>query len=111
MSALELKVYEILKQRFSEQEASTLLELFDAKAEQKFNERKESFVTSKDKESLKTISNAKDLFATKEDLSRIEGHLRKEIAESKSDIIKWMFLFCIGQIAATISLMMMFIKK
>jgi len=57
------------------------------------------------------LSESKELFATKEDLSRIEGHLRKEIAESKSDIIKWMFLFWIGQITATIGLMVMFIKK
>jgi len=88
MSALELKVYEIFKTRFSEQEATTLLELLEAKAEQKYQEKK-------------------DVLATKEDI----GNLRKEIAESKSDIIKWMFLFWIGQIAATIGLVVLYIKK
>lgn len=70
MSALELKVYEIFKSRFSEQKATTLLELLESKAEQKYQEKKE-------------------VLATKEDI----GQLRKEITESKSDLIKWIFFW------------------
>ena len=50
------------------------------------------------------FSSEKDRLATKEDLAKELGTIRKEIAESKADIIKWMFLFWIGQIAVTIGI-------
>ncbi len=81
MSALELKVYEIFKSKFSEQEATVVLEYFEAKAEQKYLEKK-------------------DILATKQDLS-----------ETKSDIIKWMFIFWIGQLAATFGFILLYLKK
>ena len=61
MSALELKVYDIFKSRFSEQEATTVIEYFETKADEKFQLRKE-------------------IMATKSD-----------IYEAKVDIIRWMF--------------------
>ncbi len=35
MSALELEVYEILKNKFSDKEAAKVIELFETKAEEK----------------------------------------------------------------------------
>ncbi|MEI6185432.1 MAG: hypothetical protein WCP65_07870 [Bacteroidota bacterium] len=61
MSTLELKVYDIFKSRFSEQEAATVIEYFEVKADEKFLQRK-------------------DIMATKTD-----------IYESKVEIIRWMF--------------------
>jgi hypothetical protein len=42
----------------------------------------------------------KDVLATKHDLSEV-----------KADIIKWMFIFWIGQLAATFGLVLLFLKK
>ncbi len=61
MSTLELKVYDIFKSRFSEQEAAIVIEYFDKKSDKKFQQRKE-------------------IMATKSD-----------IHEAKVDIIRWMF--------------------
>ena len=61
MSTLELKVYEIFKSKFSEQEAITVIEYFEVKADKKFLQRK-------------------DIKSTKTD-----------IFESKVEIIRWMF--------------------
>ena len=82
MSTIELKVYEIFKNRFSEKEAEMVIEFFEAKTEKKYEEKK-------------------DVLATKEDI----GQLRKEISESKIDIIKWMVAMWIAQMAAIIFLM------
>ncbi len=71
MSSLELEVYEIFKNRFTEKEASKVIEYFEAKAEEKYLQKK-------------------DTLATKQDIS-----------EAKADVIKWMFIFWIGQLAAT----------
>ena len=45
--------------------------------------------------------------ATKDDLALV----RKEIGESKADMIKWMFIFWIGQVGATLAIVFLFLKK
>lgn len=77
MSALELEVYEIFKNRFTEKEAAKVIEYFETKAEEKISQKKDVFMTKDDKVEM---------------ISRIES--------SKTDTIKWMFIFWIGQLAA-----------
>ncbi|MEO8852984.1 MAG: hypothetical protein ABI359_04345 [Ginsengibacter sp.] len=72
MKAIELKVYEILKNRFSEKEAETFIEYFDAKA-------------------IEKIDDKKDLFLTKN--NKID--LIEKMNKDKVDLIKWMFGFWI----------------
>jgi len=48
----------------------------------------------------------KDILATKDDIATV----RKEIAESKSDMITWMFVFWIGQLAATAGIVFAFLN-
>ena len=79
MSTLEIKVYEIFKSKFSEQEATTVIEYFEAKTEQKFTDKKGIFQTKQDKIDL---------------IEKIET--------SKTDIVKWMFAFWIGTIGIAI---------
>jgi hypothetical protein len=45
--------------------------------------------------------------ATKDDIANV----RKEIGESKADTIKWMFIFWIGQVGATLAIVLLFLKK
>lgn len=81
MSVTEMQLFQILKAKLGEQEAEELV----------------SFV----KTELKAeYENKREVLATKEDL-----------ANSKADIIKWMFIFWIGQIAVTVGIILMFIKK
>lgn len=49
MSTLELKVYEIFKTKFSEQEAATVIEYFESKTEDKIQQKKDIFLTKDDK--------------------------------------------------------------
>lgn len=51
-TTLELKVYDLLKQRFNEEEAKIVIEYFDAKAEEKINQKKDVFLTKEDKVDL-----------------------------------------------------------
>ncbi len=48
----------------------------------------------------KEVSAKTDVLATKEAL-----------AETKAELIKWMFIFWIGQIAATFGFILLFLKK
>ena len=92
MSAIELKAYEVLKSKFGEPEASTLIEYFDVKTEQKFTEKKE-------------------VLATKEDVLNFRAELLEKVESTKSDMVKWMFIFWGGQVAATFGFILLFLKK
>ena len=79
MSTLELKVYDIFKNRFNEKEAELVIEYFEHKAEEKFIGKKEVFLTKQDK-----------------------VELVEKIESSKTDIIKWLVAMWIAQMAAII---------
>lgn len=88
MSALELEGYEIFKNCFTEKEAAKVIEYFEVKAEEKISQKKDVFMTKHDKIELITQTKGDKV----EMISRIES--------SKTDIIRWMFIFWIGQLAA-----------
>lgn len=69
-----IEMYNILKKKLGDNEAQALTEYVESKVE-------------------KSIEKEKDILATKVDL-----------AETKSDIIKWMFLFWIGQVVVTLGI-------
>lgn len=83
-----MKVYEIFKTRLSEHEAAAIIQYIDEKTEKKFDEKK-------------------DMLATKEDIMKLREELRVEMREIKADMIKWMFIFWIGQLAAIIAIIKM----
>ncbi|MBI3754107.1 MAG: DUF1640 domain-containing protein [Deltaproteobacteria bacterium] len=88
MHVAEIELYEILKTKIGEKEARTLVEYIEAKVEKKFEEKK-------------------DTLATKQDIANLEIRIEK----TKSDIIKWMFLFWIGQLASLIAILQIFFRK
>jgi hypothetical protein len=45
--------------------------------------------------------------ATKEDLAKVKYDLSREISNS----VKWMFIFWIGQVGATLAIVFLFLKK
>ena len=49
MSVLELKVYDVLKARFNEEEARTVIEYIAKKSEEKMDQKKDIFLTKDDK--------------------------------------------------------------
>lgn len=74
MSVSEIQLFNILKERIGEKEAQSLVEFVESRVEKEFEKNKDHLATKKD------------------------------IAESKADMIKWMFIFWIGQIAAIMAL-------
>ena len=88
MVVSELRLYELLKARLGAQEAEAFVEILEKRVDTKFDE-------------------AKQTLATKEDIAKLET----KIADNKAEIIKWMFIFWIGQIAATFGFILLFLKK
>lgn len=74
MVVSEIQLYELLKARIGEKEASAFVEILEKKVDARFEV-------------------SKSVLATKEDL-----------ANHKAEIIKWMFIFWVGQLAAMVAI-------
>lgn len=85
MVVSEIKLYELLKAKIGEREAEAFIEILDGRVDTRLVE--------------KTA-----VFATKEDLAKIEGKLLSTISESKVDIIKWMVATAIAIVGLTVAL-------
>ena len=66
------------------------------------------YIQDKIKDELDTQSN---VLATKHDLSSLELKLSEKIGDTLTEMIKWMFIFWVGQIAVTFGFILLFLKK
>jgi hypothetical protein len=57
------------------------------------------------------IASKTSALASREDLAKEIGSVREDIANVKAEMIKWMFIFWIGQIAATFGFIILYLKK
>jgi hypothetical protein len=85
MIVSEIKLYELLKVKLGEKEAEAFIEVLETRVDKKFEEKQSEFILEKDKEKLLTKADALAIFATKEDLAKVE-----------TGMIKWMFIFIVG---------------
>ncbi|MBC7589194.1 MAG: hypothetical protein H7178_12640 [Chitinophagaceae bacterium] len=87
MRALELKVYDIFKTKLGEAEAKIIIEYFEAKADEKYEQKK-------------------DVLATKEDING----LRIDMKDLENRLIKQMYWINIVQFLATIGSILAILK-
>ncbi|MGI4751555.1 MAG: hypothetical protein ACRYFB_13060 [Janthinobacterium lividum] len=88
MQVSEIQLFQILKEKVGEEQAKTLAEYVETKIEKQFELKK-------------------DVLATKQDI----GELKLEMANHKSEMIKWMFIFWIGQVSVMIGIIVLILKK
>ena len=91
MIVSEIQLYELLKAKLGEKEAGAFVEILERRVDKKFEENK-------------------SILATKEDLARLEGRIDAKISETKAELIKWMFIFWIGQLASFIAIAKFFLQ-
>ena len=114
-----LEIYEDLKSQFKEEEARALTKALEKSLEE-YQKKQESFLSTKDdvarlqqtmKDDIVQLQeNTKDSITKvrielKEDINKV----RNDLANAKAEIIKWLFIFLIGQ-GATIISILKFIK-
>lgn len=92
----EIQLFQFLKEKMGEKEAEALVTFIDAKIKDTAKESNE--------QNLKVL-------ATKEDLANLRTELKTDIANTKAEIIKWMFIFWFGQLAAFIAIAKFFFSK
>jgi len=67
-----------------------------------------NYIEDKIKDEVKLQS---DVLTTKQDLANIELKLSERIGDTRTEMIKWMFIFWIGQVAVTFGFILLFLKK
>jgi len=88
MKVSEIQLFNILKERLGESEAQTLVEYVDHRVETEFDIKKDVLATKE------------DVYAVKEDIYAV----KEDVANVKAELIKWMFVFWVGQLAAFIAI-------
>ncbi len=106
MQVAEIELYEILKTKLGEKEAKTLVEYIEAKVGKELEEKKDIVATKEDINGLK-IEIEKVRTGMVVEIEKV----RTEMEKTRSDIIKWMFLFWIGQLASLIAILQIFFRK
>lgn len=95
-----LKLYKIASKYFTNQDdASQFINEIENAVDIKFEDKKTILAT---REFVK-----EEIASIKEEIFDV----KKEIAEAKADLIKWMFIFWIGQLGATIAIILLYVKK
>lgn len=108
-AAQSLKIYEILNRQFGKpDEARQVVGAIEAVVSEKVDEGNKRYETLFHKDLEIVRLEAKE---TAQTLRTEMQSLRTEMKEMKSEMIKWMFIFWIGQIAATIGIILLFVKK
>jgi len=60
---------------------------------------------------IKSLATKDDIAIVNERIAQVNSDLSTKIAESKADNIKWMFIFWIGQVGATLAIILLYLKK
>jgi RNAse (barnase) inhibitor barstar len=109
MYVASIKLYHFFRKNLSlpETAAQELVEALDEVIKDQITGKIEHTmeIVHKDIQSLKDYMDNR--FATKDALARLDV----KIESTKSELVRWMFLFWIGQLAATFGFILFFLKK
>ena len=91
-----IDLYNLLRPKLGEQEAKALTEYISAVGESNAEKQTDVYekIVNKDINVLRG--------EMRTEMAQMEGRLEAKIAETKAEIIKWMFIFWIGQIAVAV---------
>jgi hypothetical protein len=85
----------------------TITKLYDLVSIKLGKETAENLTTFIEEKIRSEVDTKTSILATKEDLARTDT----KIETSKADLIKWMFVFWVGQVITIFGLILLFLKK
>ncbi len=88
-------------------EAKETARLYKLLSDKLGNDTTEAMFKYIDNKTERSVEATIKTLATKDDIANV----RKEIGDAKVDTIKWMFIFWVGQIGATLAIIFLFLKK
>lgn len=85
----------------------TVTRLYDLLTEKVGKDAAENLTSYIEEKIKNEFDNKSEILATKGDVAKLDV----KITETKAELIKWMFIFWIGQIAVTFGFILLFMKK
>ena len=103
MSAISItKLYDLLTAKVGKETAESLTSYIEEKVKDEVDYKSQMMATKEDIAGVKL-----EIVEVKDEISK----LHTKIADSKAELIKWMFIFWIGQVAVTFGFILLFLKK
>lgn len=94
MTVTTIDLYNVLKVKLGDTEAKVFVEFVEEKVNDQLNQRMNSFATKN------------DINDVKEDIRKVDVRIEK----IRADLIKWMFIFWVGQVSVTIGLILLVVR-
>ncbi|HEY2581017.1 MAG TPA: hypothetical protein VGI43_04385 [Mucilaginibacter sp.] len=89
------RLYKLLSEKLGNDTTEAMFKYIDNKTERSVEA------------TIKTLASKDDLANIREEIANVRYDVRKDIGDS----IKWMFIFWIGQVGATLAIVFLFLKK
>ena len=81
------------------------LKIYEILEEAKIEDKQARAITRAIEQALENnTAEQSQILATKEDVSKVREELKIALAEAKSEMVRWMFIFWLGQIAVLATL-------
>jgi hypothetical protein len=104
------RLYKLLSEKLGNDTTEAMFKYIDNKTERSVEATIKTLATKDDIANLRKDFGSEISSLRKEIGSEI-SNLRKDLGEGKADNIKWMFIFWIGQVGATLAIVFLFLKK
>jgi hypothetical protein len=88
-------------------EAKETARLYQLLSDKLGNDTTEAMFKYIDNKTERSVENTIQTLATKDDLAKVKYDLSKDISNS----VRWMFIFWIGQVGATLAIAILILKK
>ena len=89
----------------------TITKLYELVSVKLGKETAENLTTFIEEKICNEVDTKTSILATKEDLAREIGNTNTKIESCKAEVIKWMFIFWVGQLVAMFGFILIFLKK
>jgi hypothetical protein len=89
----------------------TITKLYDLVSVKLGRETAENLTTFIEEKIKGEVETKTSILATKEDVANSKAELARDIGDSKAEMIKWMFIFWVGQVITTFGFILLFLKK
>ena len=97
------RLYKLLSDKLGNYTTEAMFKYIDNKTERSVEATIKTLATKDD------LNNG--LTAVRNELNQGLANVRKEAADNKADVIKWMFIFWVGQMGATLAIILLILKK
>jgi hypothetical protein len=118
------RLYKVLTDKLGSDTTEAIFKYIDSKTERSVESNIQALATKNDLYLVKDDL-YKEIGVVKDDLHKVKNDLHKEIGLVKDDLaklkydlgkdignsVKWMFIFWIGQVGATLAIVLLFLKK